>query len=32
MGKPQATQGLLGKAALLPRNAALRGFITLRGL
>jgi hypothetical protein len=31
MGKPQATQGLLGKAALLPRNVALRSVDTRSG-
>jgi hypothetical protein len=27
IGRPQATQGLLGKADLLPRNARAGGFI-----
>jgi hypothetical protein len=29
MGRPQATQGLLGNAALLPRKPALRSVIAL---
>ena len=31
MGRPQATQGLLGRAALLPRKVALGRFISPSG-
>jgi len=31
IASPQATQGLLGKLALLPRNVALRGVIAPSG-